>query len=194
MSYTPYFKQENVYLTFAQIWPTYSDFKTDYDALIVGFPQDSAPLSEDSITTTYYLLYAQYGNNSIANSDIGQFKMKILSVIFAYGPTWEKKSEIQSTLRNLSEDDLLQGSKQIFNHAYNPSSSPSTSELEELTYIDNQNTSNNKKSYMEAYSILWNILRSETASEYIGHFRKCFSVFVDKMAAPFYIGEEDEEI
>lgn len=189
MSNIPWFRQPITSLTFAQIWPDYASFKSDFDALKVGFGT-SFTLKADSIMTTYYLLLARYGNSPITNSDPGQFKMKIMSVMYGYGPTWERKQEIQNTLRALSESDLLVGAKQIYNHAYNPSSTPSTGALDELDYINDQSTSNNKKSKMEAYSILWNILKADTTKEYVDKFKSCFSVFVDKMVAPFYIDKE----
>lgn len=179
-------------LTFSQIWKDYTSFKTDYDALIVGFAENTAPVTVNSLQTIFYLLFAKYGNNPIANSDVDQFKMKIISIIYAYGPTWEKKQSIQKSLRTLSETDLLQGAKQIYNHALNPSSEPSTGSLTELTYINDQNTANYKKSKMEAYSILWNILHADSTREFMEKFRKCFAVFVDKMRVPFYI-ENDED-
>lgn len=179
-------------LTFSQVWKDYNTFKTDYDTLIVGFAENTAPVTVNSLQTIFYLLFAKYGNNPIANSDVDQFKMKIISIIYAYGPTWEKKQSIQKSLRTLSETDLLQGAKQIYNHALNPSSEPSTGSLTELTYINDQNTANYKKSKMEAYSILWNILHADSTREFMEKFRKCFAVFVDKMRVPFYI-ENDED-
>lgn len=181
-------------LTFAQVWPKYEDFKKDYDELIVGFAQNSAPLKADSVQTTYYLMFARYGNNPIANSDVGQFKMKIFASIYAYGPLWQRKQEIQDEIRKLTEAELLTGAKQIYNHAYNPNSEPKSTELEELNYINEQNVTNNKKSKMEAYSILWAILHSSATDEYLNKFKKCFAVFVDKMPAPFYIDDENLEI
>lgn len=179
-------------MTFSEIWEDYASFKADYDALIIGFADNTAPLTENCLKSTFYLLYARYGNNPIANSDIGQFKMKILANIYAYGPTWERKQKIQDTLRKLSESDLLIGAKQIYNHALNPSSEPSTSSLTELTYINDQNTANHKKSKMEAYSILWNLLNADSTREYIDKFKKCFAVFVDKMGTAFYIVRDDD--
>ena len=179
-------------LTFSQIWKTYDDFKDDYNELIAGFPQVASPLKVNSIKTTFYLLYAKYGNNPIASDDVGQFKMQIFSTIFAYGPTWERKQEVQNSIRALTETDLLQGAKQIYNNALNPNSSPATGTLEELTYISNQNTTNHKKAKIEAYSILWGALHGEATNEYIGKFKKFFSAFVDKMAALFYIDNDDD--
>lgn len=180
--------------TFSEIWKNYDSFKADYDALITGFAENTSPVLTTSVQTIFYLLYARYGNNPIANSDVGQFKMKIMSIIYAYGPTWEKKQTIQKTVRNLTEAELLLGAKQIYNHALNPSSEPSTSSLTELTYINDQNTANYQKSKMEAYSILWNLLHAEATKDFLDKFRKCFSVFVDKMRSAFYIESDSEFI
>lgn len=182
--------QPYVNLTFAEVWKDYESFKNDYNALIVGFAQNASPLKETSVKTIFYLLYAKYGNNPIVNTDVGQFKMKIFSIMYAYGPTWQRKQEIQDSIRALTDADLLVGAKQIYNRAYNPNSEPATGSLEELTYINEQNTTNNKKSKMEAFSILWNILHGSATDELLSKFKKCFSNFVDKMPAPFYIDDE----
>ena len=182
--------QPYVNLTFAEVWKDYESFKTDYNALIAGFAQNASPLKETSVKTIFYLLYAKYGNNPIVNTDVGQFKMKIFSIMYAYGPTWQRKQEIQDSIRALTDADLLIGAKQIYNRAYNPNSEPATDSLEELTYINEQNTTNNKKSKMEAFSILWNILHGSATDELLSKFKKCFSNFVDKMPAPFYIDDE----
>ncbi len=181
-------------LTFSQVWGSYTKFKDDYDALIVGFAEDTTPVTSNELQTIFYLLYAKYGNNPISNSDVDQFKMKVISIIYAYGPTWSRRNAIQKTLRNLQESDLLIGAKQIYNNALNPSSEPSTSTLEELTYINSQNTANYKKSKMEAYSILWNLLHTDVTEEFISRFKKCFAIFVDKMRVPFYIENDDDFI
>lgn len=179
-------------MTFAEIWEDYDAFATDYASLITGFSATS-PITADSLKATYYLLVAKCGNNPIANSDVGQFKMKVVANIFMYGPLWEKKQNIQNTIRSLSETDLLTGAKQIYNHAFNPSSAPATTSLDEITYINDQNTANHKKSKMEAYSILWSILHAEHTKEYIDKFKNCFAVFVDKMCVPVYISDDEED-
>lgn len=181
-------------LLFSEVWEDYSSFETDYTALIAGFLENTSPVTANSLKTIYYLLFASYGNNPIANSDIDQFKMKIVSTIYAYGPTWQRKQAIQNSLRALTDADLLQGAKQIYNHALNPSSEPSTSSLIELTYINDQNTANYQKSKMEAYSILWGLLHADATRDFIDKFRKCFAVFVDKMRTPFYIENDDDFI
>ena len=191
MSY-PDLRPEYSTKTFAQVYSSYEEFKKDYDALITLVSGGVQPLTEANAQATFYLLFARYGNNPIVNFDVTQFKMKLMSVIATYGPVWEKKKAIQKSLRDLSEEDLLQGAKQIYNHAYNPSTEPSTQELEELTHINDQNVTNNKKAKMEAYSILWANLHVDATDEYLNKFKNCFSRFVaDQCPILFAVDEED---
>ena len=191
MSY-PDLRPEYSTKTFAQVYPSYEKFKEDYDALITLVSGGVLPLTNANAQATFYLLFERYGNNPIVNFDITQFKMKLMSVLTTYGPVWEKKKAIQKSLRDLSEAELLQGAKQIYNHAFNPSTEPSTQELEELTHINDQNVSNNKKAKMEAYSILWANLHVDATDEYLNKFKNCFSRFVgDQCPILFAVDEED---
>ena len=191
MSY-PDLRPEYSTKTFAQVYSSYEAFKEDYDALITLVSGGVQPLTNANVQATFYLLFARYGNNPIVNFDITQFKMKLMSVIATYGPVWEKKKAIQKSLRDLSEAELLQGAKQIYNHAFNPSTEPSTQELEELTHINDQNVTNNKKAKMEAYSILWANLHVDATDEYLNKFKNCFSRFVgDQYPILFAVDEED---
>ena len=191
MSY-PDLRPEYSTKTFAQVYPSYEKFKEDYDALITLVSGGVQPLTSANAQATFYLLFARYGNNPIVNFDLTQFKMKLMSVIATYGPVWEKKKAIQKSLRDLSEAELLQGAKQIYNHAFNPSTEPSTQELEELTHINDQNVTNNKKAKMEAYSILWANLHVDATDEYLNKFKNCFSRFVgDQCPILFAVDEED---
>ena len=191
MSY-PDLRPQYSTMTFAQVYPSYEKFKEDYDALITLVSGGVQPLTNANAQATFYLLFARYGNNPIVNFDLTQFKMKLMSVIATYGPVWEKKKAIQKSLRDLTEAELLQGAKQIYNHAFNPSTEPSTQELEELTHINDQNVTNNKKAKMEAYSILWANLHVDATDEYLNKFKNCFSRFVgDQCPILFAVDEED---
>lgn len=179
--------------TFADVWKDYNAFSTDYASMMPLVAGGTTPLTSDNQQALYYLLYARYGNTPIICTDEYQWKMKIMAIIVAEGPTWQRKKAIQVSLRALEEVDLIQGAKQIYNHAFNPSTEPSTSSLEELTHINDQNTSNNKKSKMEAYSILWANLHVDSTEEFIKKFNKCFSRFVGDQFPTIYITEEAEE-
>lgn len=186
------FRPEYSTKTFTQVYESYEAFKSDYDQLIKLVSGGVLPLSEDNVKATFYLLYARYGNTPIVNYDETQFKMKLMSNIATYGPVWEKKKAIQVSLRELTEAELLQGAKQIYNHAYNPSTEPSTQELEELTHINEQNVTNNKKSKMEAYAILWANLHVDATDEFLNKFKNCFSRFVGDQCPIIYVEEDDE--
>ena len=177
--------------TFSEVFPSFEKFKEVYDDFMPLVSGGVTPLTNANIQATYYLLYARYGNNPIMNYDETQWKMKIMSIIATYGPVWEKKKAIQVNLRNLTDAELVQGAKQIYNHAFNPSTEPSTAQLEELTHINDQNVTNNKKSKMEAYSILWANLHVDATDEYIGKFKNCFSRFVGDQYPIIYV-EDDE--
>lgn len=179
---------------FTDVWENYNDFRNDlvdtpfYVAATTDTPQK--PLTETNLSVLYYLLYARYGNSVIASSDQYQFKAKLFSLIFQYGPTWEKRLDIQDKVRSLSEDDLLKGSKALWNHSYNPSTEPSTDSLDELPTINEQNTQQYKKSKMEAYSMLTELLATDVTEEFIGKFRKLFLVVVEPETPLWYISEE----
>lgn len=161
--------------TFADIFPDADKFtqaigEMPFGKHIVGSTLD--------LSLVYFLLYARYGNSNIAFSDENQFRFSVGSIIFQYGPTWAKRLEIQKALRTLNEADLLTGGKAIYNHSFNPSTAPSTSTLDELITINDQNTTNYKKSKMEAYAYLSELLETDVSEEFIGKFKKLFLTVV----------------
>lgn len=174
--------------TFNDIYGSVETFLTDYNS--VGIP---AKISQDSATTLYYLLYARYGNDSIINSDENQFKYKLFSLIFQYGPTWEKKLDIQDKLRALADSELTKGTTAIHNSALNPGTEPTTQSLEELPYINSQNTTIYKKSKIEGYSNLLLLLESDVTETFLKKFSKLFITILEPRE-PLWYETEIEEI
>ena len=167
-------------LTFTDIYNNAEDFVNDYktSGLYIDSNNDpnkiSIKISDDSAKTLYYLLYARYGNSSIRNWDETQFKYKLFSTIFMYGPSWEKRLEVQAKLRALKDEELTLGAKQIFNHAYNPSTAPSTDTLDELTTINDQNVTKNQRSKLDAYNLLLSLLETDVTNEFLNKFKPLF--------------------
>ena len=172
--------------TFADIYTELKDFKEDY--VDNGIP---VTISDANLTTLYYLLYARYGNSNIASSDETQFKYKLFSKIFMYGPAWQKRLEIQKKLMELSDDEIVKGATAIYNSALNPSQAPSTQTLEELNYINSQNTTKYKKSKLEAYAILEELIRTDVTEAFIGKFKKLFITVVEPELPLWYQTEGD---
>ena len=122
---------------FTDIWNRVSEFIYDYQH--VGIP---TTISTTNATTLYYLLYARYANNPIANYDEEQFKYKVFSIIFQYGPTWEKRLSIQQTLRGLQLEDLVSDGSfsELFGHQ-GASSSNTTNASNSTRTTDNDTSS-----------------------------------------------------
>lgn len=183
---------------FSEIWDDSTKFMNDYkasglyDAVTVGGVTNyHNSLTDNNITLLYSLLYARYGNSPIANQDQNQFKYKVYSIIFQYGPTWQKDLEIQDKLRNLTEQEIITGAKSIYNHAYNDATAPGTQTLEEIEYINEQNTQNFKKSKMGAYAELVMLLHRNVTNDFINQFKDCFKKMVAWSPFPIYETEEE---
>lgn len=169
---------------FCDMFPTYETFEGIYDEV----PEAMNVLSDSYLELTYYLLYGRFGNSTISNTDIMQFKYQLAGIIYEYGPLWEKKTEIQKYVRNLTKDssgnftlsNIKIGTKVIMNSAMNPGTNPSTSSLDELTYINNQNTTNYKKDDVAALNDYALALSDDPTSDYLGRFKKLFLQIVEK--------------
>ena len=164
--------------TFANIFPSFEEFEEAYNkvGLTIQFNESL------TLIQLYTMLYAHYGNSPIAYSDENQFVFYLFTIIFQHGPTAIKHRYIQDKLRGISDEELMMGGKAIYNHAYNPSTAPSTSTMEELLHINDQNTTNYKKSQMEGYANLMALLDKDVLDEFIHKFRRLFI----KITAPDY--------
>lgn len=173
--------------TFAKCWEDVDSFKADYESCGI-----EKTISDSSVTNLYYLLYASYGNSTIRSSDINRFKYALFSRVYSYGPTWEKRLEIQKNLRGLTEKDLLNGGLAIYNTADNPGTDPTDTSLTELPYINRQNTSRNIKSKLNAYNDLWQMLKVDVTSEFIKGFKPLFKQVATKELPLIYKTEVEE--
>lgn len=174
--------------TFSEVWPDFNSFQSYYDENFLP-----KKITEQSLQTLYFLLYSRYGNSSIANSDENQFKASVLATIFMYGPTWEKRLEIQDKIRALSENDILAGGSAIYNSAMNPETLPSTQTTEELNFINQQNTTKYKKSKLEGYAMLTDLLQTDVTKEFLDKFKKLFITVVQPQEPLWYVTEGDDE-
>ena len=171
---------------------TFTDAFIDEQIFIDTIQNSGIPLkiTVENARVLYYLLDAKFGNSPIANNDVNQFKYKLCSIIFQYGPAWEKRIEIQDKLRNLTEEDLVAGTKSIFNSAVNPQNEPSTDTLNELPYINTQNTAKYVKNKVDAYRNLWDLLRVDVTELFLKQFQKLFKQFVAPEVRLVYESEE----
>jgi hypothetical protein len=159
-------------MTFDDIYPSIDEFKTDARGLAAKLiPAD---FTDDSLEVLYYLLLSRYANNSIASSDVNRFKLQLFSLVFQFGGTWQKKVELQSSIRKLTLEKARIGNRQIDNHAANPAFPPSTASLEEIQYIDAQNSRGYKKGELETLAQISSLLEKDVTEEFLGRFKRLF--------------------
>lgn len=171
---------------FTDIYNSSDEFMADYKN--IGLP---TIISEPMATTLYYLLYGRFGNDIIASSDTNRFKYRLFSIVWQYGPSWEKKLEIQKKLRDMSESDILTGNRQIYNNATHPATEPGTGTDEELDYIDSQNVTKAKHGKLEGYALLLSLINTDVTQEFLDRFQKLFLTIVQPEAPLYYVTEDD---
>ena len=213
---------------FCEIWDSSDKFLADYNNTGTEFTNQVPPvISQQNALMTYLLLFSRYGNNPIANYDVTQFKNKIFTIIWQYGPAWEKRLSMQEDIRNLTLQEITQGTKTdwssegtqsqnnsgtdttINNHAYNPSTAPTTQTTNELDYIDQQQVAKGTatstiqgtdskttgqvvtKSKMDAYAQLWDLVATDVTNDYIGKFKNCFKQFIAPERNMIYVTEDE---
>lgn len=180
--------------TFNDIYDNIDKFKDDFTLYSeVGLNPEFN--SEKTVDTLFYLLSGKYGNSHIANSDENQFRLKLFSYVFQFAPYWEKSLEIQKKLRGLTEAEVLAGSKQLTNHAYNPSTEPSGPNVVngEITSVNEQHNSKFTKGKVSAYGELFYLLRSDVTEEFLDKFKRLFIYIVEPEFPLWYTTETNQE-
>lgn len=175
--------------TFSDVWDEVSKFVGEYKTS--GLYDIANTITDDNLSNLYYLLYAKYGNNPIANLDQNQFKYKMFSVIFQYGPAWEKELEIQYNLRNLSLSDLQAGNKVMFKHAYGDATTSSAND--NMDYTNDKNEQKTTRAKADAYAILLSLLKDDVTEKFLSKFKHCFKTVVYPEHPLLYGTEIDED-
>lgn len=183
---------------FTEIYDNVDKFIADYKNQNAEFPNGiPAIISDTNATTLFYMLYAKYGNSSITNMDENQFKYKLFTIIYEYGPTWEKRLSIQARLRELTEDDILIGAKQLSQHAYNPSDEVNPNlNNGEINTTNEQTRIKYTRSILDGYANLITLLETDVTERFLAEFKKLFISVVMPSKPLWYATniEEEEEI
>jgi len=170
-----YLAPEYSHATFDFLFPDADTFLAEMRATqIITYTE----ITDTFLKRLFYLLYAKHGTDPIVSSNYEQWKFKLATIIEAYSPSFLKREDVQKQLRALSEADLREGYRNIFNHAMNPSTSPSTENTDELPYVNDQNVNKGRKGKADAYGYLWELLRTDVLEEYLKKFDKLFSRIV----------------
>ena len=178
--------------TFSDIFGSYEIFLEEWNN---GPFKEAIAADNINYSLVYYLLYARYGNSSIAASDENRFKFQLFSIIFQYGPTWAKELALQKEIRSTDIAAFQIGSRNIVNIASNPSGEPSTQDTEELPYVNNQNVSKTERSLADAYALVISLLKTDVTEDFIRKFQKLFLNIVEPERPLWYetYTEEDNQ-
>ena len=171
-------------LKFSEVFDNATKFLNEWKAS--AFYEEGL-IKDENVTKTFYLIYAAKGNSAISNMDVNQWKYKVWSIIYQYGPTWQRKLEIQKSLRSLDEEQMIDGTKAINNLATNPQTEPSTNITEEINGVVQQTVNKFKKSRLEGYASLVDLLDDDVTKEFIDRFKPLFAIFVKTRPAAYVV-------
>lgn len=165
--------------TFGAIFYPDNDTDSSFDvfkaklAKTTGIP---LKIKEENLETLFYLLYAHHAADNIASNDESQFLYKLQSRIFMYGPTWEKRLEVQEKVRSLTDKDLVTGGEAIYNTASAPGTSTAglVDNNGKLDFLNGQNTTSYRKSKLEGYTYLLSLLETDVTREFLDKFKDLF--------------------
>lgn len=152
--------------TFIEIFPNVEEFKMAYSESTLGDIKDS------SLQKLYFLMLGRYGSSHISYASEDLFVAALCGIIFEYGPSWEKRLELQKQIREL--EDYTEGSRALYNHSYNPSTAPSTLTDQILETIDDQNVTKYKKAPLEGLSLAYSTIVTDVTESFLGKFRRLF--------------------
>lgn len=139
-----------------------------------------------TMTTLYYLLFSKYASDHINSDYPEQWRLKIMSTVFMYAPTWKKRLDIQDSVRALTDDEIAQGSQAIYNNAQNPDTAPTTGTWDTLQGINSQNVTLHKRGKLEALAAVDALLRVDVTKEFIDRFRRYFIQVLSPQAPLYY--------
>ena len=175
----------------SQIWSDADAFKADYTSYETGISNLNA-VDNKYVVLTWQLVCSKYANTPIRSNSESQFKLSFFGIMCSEAPTWARRLEIQKSLRELTDDQLAAGDIQIANSASNPDEEPTTNTLDELTYINHQNTQRQKRSKLTGLALLDGLLQNDLCESYVRKFSPLFKrVYVP--AEFIYVSDEEEE-
>ena len=175
--------------SFSEIFPEVEVFAEEYENS--GLAIEASRISEDYIPVLYYLLMSRFSNSHPKTSDENRFKQNLFGTILTYGPTWETKVKVQKEFRSLFEtDEILNGSIQVNNHSFNPSTPPAVDAFTPLSTINDQSANKRIKPKVEAYAGLVAVLKDNITEAFLDKFDKLFTNFLTPDSNLYYISKE----
>lgn len=177
--------------TFGEIFSSDTDFASFYSTC--GIPatlQSGSDYNDFNINTIYALLCAEFMNSHIKSASEDRFKLKVMQLIYQYGPTWQREMYLQKKIRSITESDMMKGSEALYNHAQNPATSPATDARTFLSYIDDQNATLYNKDKIKAFLDNLMALDDQSTKKFLDKFKKLFITIAYPGNTLYYEGDE----
>lgn len=175
--------------TFSQIFPSVAEFTAKYNFWV---PEPYRFADSTSLNTLFFLLYGRYGNSHIGNEvDENQFIAEVMSILFQHGTIWEAKLQAQNKIRKWKEEDIMTGSQELHNAAYNPAQE-TTEPGKEILTINQQNTSRRTRDKMNAYAMWQAMMDADFTEELLARFAPLFAKIINPVGAELYYTYTEE--
>ena len=178
-------------ITFGEMWTkSFSDYFPDVETFLNKFHESpfNGCIKDESATILYYMLLGRYGESSYKSFNDYNNMLKTFTIIYQYGPTWEKRVELQKIFREMTLDKLKTGTLMIFNHAFNPTV-PLAENEKIIKGINEQNTNQAIKNDAESYSMLWSMLKVDVSEYFLDLFNKLFLQVVQPQIPAIYTND-----
>lgn len=163
--------------TFSDTYSSFEEFVADYDTFsaltVIPFEK-----KDEFLLHIYLLLMGEYSSNNLSNMSVDQFKIRFWTRVNQYGPQYERELKMQKELVQMKEADLMASSSVIYNSAINPATTVSDPSSELIEEINTQNTTFHKRSKLDAYAYLRDLLDDgiNLTKDFVAKFKDLFTV------------------
>jgi hypothetical protein len=164
-------------VTFSDHFPDYETWEEKIGGMLT-IPYLDATLHPGipSPETIYTLLMAEYKNSHVASDDPTRFVLKCAALMYQYAPQYQREMEIQVKLRDMTQDEMLNGGETIANEAAHPGKTMDVDAHEKVTTVNAQRTAWRQKDKATAYAELYALLDADITTRFVNRFRRLFIV------------------
>lgn len=157
---------------FTDVWETLESYNADRQKF---YPTTPAMTQEEFNT-----LLGRYASSTIRYSNRTQFKLAFMSINVEAQERLRAKLMINTKLRNLVEEEALEGNMVVINNATNPDTEPSTEAFSPLPYVNGQTAQKEKIGKVGGLYNWKHSVGGQAYNEYLDMFKRLFKVVLEE--------------
>lgn len=157
-------------MKFTSVWEDLESYNSD----LLIFNPSFAPMEQEE----YNALMGRYAESDIRYKNVTQFKLAFMTLNKEAQEKLRSKLLINTRLRNLTEEQALEGTIVISNNATNPDTSPAVDAWEPLPYVNAQSGQKEKISTVRGLYNWKHSVGGQAFNEYLDTFTKLFKVLI----------------